>query len=98
MFVNMFSSLPQDAAPMAKEAPNYAAMFSQLARQMDKDAVKPAGARIVRHPGKHSGHVQLTLCTPAAKLENQTITRSSKAAYKQARKAEWGDLWTGVAE
>ncbi len=60
-----------------------------------KDSVKPAGARIVRHPGKHSGHVQLTLCTPAGRIENKTVTRSSKTLYKQARKAEWGDLWKG---
>lgn len=47
MFVNMFSSLPQDAAPLAKEAPNYAAMFSQLGRQMDKDVVKTAGTKFL---------------------------------------------------
>lgn len=52
-----------------------------------------AEARIVRHPGKHSGHVQLVLCTPQGKLENCTVTRSSKEAYKRARKAEWGDAW-----
>ena len=52
-----------------------------------------AGARIVRHPGKHSGHVQLVLCTPEGKIENRTITRSSKDVYKRARKAEWGDVW-----
>jgi ribosomal protein RSM22 (predicted rRNA methylase) len=52
-----------------------------------------AGARIVRHPGKHSGHVQLALCTPQGQIENRTITRSSKEAYKRARKAEWGDSW-----
>ena len=52
-----------------------------------------AGARIVRHPGKHSGHVQLALCTPQRQIENRTVTRSSKEAYKQARKAEWGDTW-----
>ncbi len=51
------------------------------------------GARIVRHPGKHSGHVQLALCTPEGRLENRTVTRSNKSAYKLARKAEWGDLW-----
>ena len=50
-------------------------------------------ARIVRHPGKHSGHVQLVLCTPEGKIENRTITRSSKEAYKRARKAEWGESW-----
>jgi ribosomal protein RSM22 (predicted rRNA methylase) len=53
----------------------------------------PFGARIVRHPGKHSGHVQLVLCTPQGRLENQTVTRSSGPAYKRARKAEWGDSW-----
>ena len=51
------------------------------------------GARIVRHPGKHSGHVKLALCTAEGQIENRTITRSSKEAYKRARKAEWGDFW-----
>ena len=58
-----------------------------------KSASPSTGARIVRHPGKHSGHVQLALCTAEGKIENRTITRSSKEAYKRARKAEWGDLW-----
>jgi ribosomal protein RSM22 (predicted rRNA methylase) len=58
-----------------------------------KTAMPATGARIVRHPGKHSGHVQLTLCTPQGRIENRTITRSSKEAYKLARKADWGDLW-----
>ena len=58
-----------------------------------KNSLPSPGARIVRHPGKHSGHVQLALCTAEGKIENRTITRSSKEAYKRARKAEWGDLW-----
>jgi ribosomal protein RSM22 (predicted rRNA methylase) len=58
-----------------------------------KSATPSAGARIVRHPGKHSGHVQLVLCTAAGKIENRTVTRSSKESYKRARKAEWGDSW-----
>jgi ribosomal protein RSM22 (predicted rRNA methylase) len=58
-----------------------------------KDYSPSTGARIVRHPGKHSGHVKLALCTENGQLETRTITRSSKEAYKRARKAEWGDLW-----
>jgi ribosomal protein RSM22 (predicted rRNA methylase) len=58
-----------------------------------KSTVPSKGARIVRHPSKHSGHVQLALCTAEGKLENHTVTRSSKEAYKRARKVEWGDLW-----
>lgn len=58
-----------------------------------KDYSPSPGARIVRHPGKHSGHVQLALCTEEGKIENRTITRSSKEAYKRARKSEWGQSW-----
>ena len=58
-----------------------------------KFAMPPAGPRIVRHPGKHSGHVQLALCMPQGRIESRTVTRSSKEAYKRARKAEWGDVW-----
>ena len=53
----------------------------------------PAISRIVRHPLKHSGHVKLSLCTPQGQIENRTIARSNKSAYKLARKAEWGDTW-----
>jgi ribosomal protein RSM22 (predicted rRNA methylase) len=50
------------------------------------------GGRIVRHPQKHSGHVQLALCTSRGS-EQITVARSQKAAYKAARHAQWGDLW-----
>jgi ribosomal protein RSM22 (predicted rRNA methylase) len=58
-----------------------------------KADVPTNAGRIVRHPGKHSGHVQLVLCTPQGRIENRTVSRSSKDAYKLARKAEWGDTW-----
>jgi len=51
-----------------------------------------AQARIVRHPQKHSGHVQLTLCTPQG-LRQQTIGKSQKERYKLARSTAWGDPW-----
>jgi len=54
--------------------------------------VRPAAARIVRHPKKLSGHVQLMLCTLHG-IETQTVTRSSRDAYKLARRSEWGDEW-----
>jgi ribosomal protein RSM22 (predicted rRNA methylase) len=55
-----------------------------------------AVARILRHPQKHSGHVQLRLCTGSG-LVQLTVTKSQKESYRRARKAEWGDLW-GAAE
>ncbi len=47
MFVRMFSSLPGDMTKNAQEASNYAAMFAQLAPQMDKDSVKTAGTKLL---------------------------------------------------
>jgi ribosomal protein RSM22 (predicted rRNA methylase) len=57
-----------------------------------RSPISGAEARIVRHPQKHSGHVQLLLCTPRG-LEKRTIGKSQKENYKRARKAEWGDAW-----
>ncbi len=45
-------------------------------------------ARIVRHPLKHPGYVQLQLCT-AEGLKQETVTKSQKERYRAARKAEW---------
>jgi ribosomal protein RSM22 (predicted rRNA methylase) len=54
--------------------------------------VNQAATRIVRHPQKHGGHVQLELCTPEG-LRCETVARSQKDVYRSARKAEWGDRW-----
>jgi ribosomal protein RSM22 (predicted rRNA methylase) len=53
--------------------------------------------RILRHPGKHSGHIQLELCMPEGRVEQRTVTRSDKQAYRLARKAAWGDAWNAAA-
>ena len=47
-------------------------------------------ARILRHPRKHSGHVELQLCT-AEGLKKETVSRKAGERYKRARKAEWGE-------
>ncbi len=49
-------------------------------------------SRIVRHPQKRRGHVQLTLCTQHG-IENRTVSRSQGKDYQLARQAEWGDGW-----
>ncbi len=50
-------------------------------------------ARILRHPLRHSGHVQLKLCTSEEGLQYPTISKKMGDVYKVARKAEWGDAW-----
>ncbi|KAI1172866.1 mitochondrial small ribosomal subunit Rsm22-domain-containing protein [Nemania sp. FL0916] len=50
--------------------------------------------RNILPPIKRRGHVTLDLCTPAGTLERWTVPRSfSRQAHRDARKAEWGDLW-----
>ncbi|KAK5172467.1 hypothetical protein LTR04_002393 [Oleoguttula sp. CCFEE 6159] len=50
--------------------------------------------RLLLPPLKRRGHVILDLCTPAGQLERWTVPKSfSKQAFRDARKAQWGDLW-----
>jgi ribosomal protein RSM22 (predicted rRNA methylase) len=64
--------------------------FSYVVAAREPSPVAPS--RIVRHPQKHSGHVQLTLCTRSG-IESRTVSRSQREDYPLARKAEWGDAW-----
>jgi hypothetical protein len=42
-FVTMFASLPADAESQKSEAPNFAAMYAEMAPQVEKDAARDAG-------------------------------------------------------
>ena len=62
----------------------------------DSAAPPPTHAlpRILSHPLKRKGHVTIDLCTPQAEIRRWTIPKSfSRQAYRDARKARWGDLW-----
>lgn len=65
--------------------------FSYLA--FTKQARRRAATRIVRHPRTHPGHIKLTLCA-AEGLVERTVTKSDKAAFRAARRANWGDEWS----
>ncbi|RMZ85849.1 hypothetical protein DV737_g468, partial [Chaetothyriales sp. CBS 132003] len=50
--------------------------------------------RVILAPLKRQGHVMMDVCTPLGTLERWTVPRSfSKQAFRDARKAQWGDLW-----
>jgi ribosomal protein RSM22 (predicted rRNA methylase) len=50
--------------------------------------------RLVRPPLKRAGLVLLDVCTPSATFERWLVSRrAGKAAWRDARKARWGDLW-----
>ncbi len=58
-----------------------------------RSAFETPSARILRHPQKNSGHVRLVLCTEKGAVEEITVTKSNKQAYRAARDASWGDPW-----
>jgi ribosomal protein RSM22 (predicted rRNA methylase) len=47
--------------------------------------------RILRHPQKRKGHIHFTLCTPEG-LKQKIISKREGQAYKDAKKADWGDI------
>ena len=51
-FLKMFSNLPADANASAAEGPNYAAMYSRMAPELDKDAAKTSGVKLLLWLGK----------------------------------------------
>jgi ribosomal protein RSM22 (predicted rRNA methylase) len=49
-------------------------------------------ARVLRSPQRHSGHIDLVLCTERG-LVREKVTRKEGERYKRARKVEWGEGW-----
>lgn len=55
-----------------------------------KQPVEMAKARVIGHPQKCSGYVELHLCTQEG-LVHKKISKKEQSLYKEARKAKWGD-------
>lgn len=51
---------------------------------------EPSVPRIIRHPKIESGKITLELCT-ADGITQKIVTKKDGAAFKKARKADWGD-------
>lgn len=64
--------------------------FSYIIVAKDSTAAKVPNSRIVKKPIQRKGHVMLDLCTSAGQLQRTTIAKSDPA-YRQAKKAKWGD-------
>lgn len=53
---------------------------------------RPAG-RVLRHPETRPGHIRLELCAPDGGIEQVTVTKRDRDAFRAARKIEWGEAW-----
>jgi ribosomal protein RSM22 (predicted rRNA methylase) len=50
--------------------------------------------RILPNPLKRKGHILIDVCTPSGTYERWMVRRGiGKQAFRDARKAKWGDLW-----
>lgn len=52
-----------------------------------------ATSRVLRHPVKRKGLVELQLCRPDGSASREVVTKRHGASYKQARDVRWGDEW-----
>ncbi|MBI1763730.1 MAG: rRNA methyltransferase [Acidobacteria bacterium] len=57
-----------------------------------KQAVRPAAARVLRHPQRPPGFTRLQLCAPEG-LQEVALTKRAEITWKRARKIAWGDAW-----
>ncbi|KAK0737444.1 mitochondrial small ribosomal subunit Rsm22-domain-containing protein [Apiosordaria backusii] len=95
------ADVSSDAGPSTSEAPVYVQgkEASDLAFEgyEAEDSKQPHPLSLPRNilpPLKRHGHVTLDMCTPQATIERWVVSKSfSKQAYRDARKAQWGDLW-----
>lgn len=97
-----FSAPPADSAASAAEIQRSAIDEMQSGFEhvgptsSDSTAPPPTHAlpRIINQPLKRQAHVTIDLCTPTGEIRRWTIPKSfSRQAYRDARKARWGDLW-----
>ena len=54
---------------------------------------RPAPGRIVRHPGRHGGHIGLRVCGADGAVADLVVSKRDRVAFRAARKAGWGDPW-----
>jgi ribosomal protein RSM22 (predicted rRNA methylase) len=57
-----------------------------------RESVQLPHARVLRHPQKRSGHVNLVLCQEDGTEAKKTFSRKQGELYQIAKKLEWGDV------
>ncbi len=61
-----------------------------------RSSAEPAAARVLRHPVKRKGYVELTVCDAEGGHGRQVVSKKHGPAYKAARDLRWGDPWGAV--
>ncbi|PWJ27380.1 ribosomal protein RSM22 (predicted rRNA methylase) [Branchiibius hedensis] len=65
--------------------------FSYLLAVARDVAVPEPSARVLRHPVKRKGLVELTLCRPDGSAGREIVSKKQGPRYRAARDVDWGD-------
>ena len=65
--------------------------FSYLLAAAPDVAVPEPSARVLRHPVKRKGLVELTLCRPDGSAGREIVSKKQGPRYRAARDVDWGD-------
>ncbi|GAB3587532.1 small ribosomal subunit Rsm22 family protein [Calidifontibacter terrae] len=63
-----------------------------------REGGEPAGSRVLRHPVKRKGYLELTICDSEGGHGREVISRKRGGDYKRARDLRWGDPWGRVGD
>lgn len=65
--------------------------FSYLLAVAPGTPLPAPDARVLRHPVKRKGLVELTLCRPSGEAGREIVSRKQADRYRQARDVRWGE-------
>jgi ribosomal protein RSM22 (predicted rRNA methylase) len=69
--------------------------FSYVVAAPARSETDPPVSRILRHPIKRKGLVQLQLCQRDGISTTELVSKRQGKLYRAARDAQWGDTWPG---
>lgn len=84
-FEKLFKSLPSDAKASSNEAPNFAAMYARMAPEVDTDAARAAGLRLLTWFGKLDEGSQRNL---AVNITTGAMKEALKENYDKALESD----------
>ena len=67
--------------------------FSYLVAVPAGSSRRPAPGRVLRHPRRPKGRVQLQVCGTEDTIAEVTVAKRAGDTYRTARRIDWGDAW-----
>lgn len=89
--------LPEGATPITPQLKDFDTSKKPVTSLHSEESLRSyfhSLPRVILSPLKKKGHVVIDVCTSHGNIERWTVPKSfGKIEYRDARKAQWGDLW-----